>query len=90
MNRLRKLTYLVLVLVAIAAVAEQLQRAPADRTWTGKVVGIPYDFRVPTVDRAIDRWWNPDDHHLLVPQIFGVGWTVNLAEARRLVMDLLG
>ena len=90
MNRFRKLSYLLLMLVTIAAVAEQLQRSPDERTWTGRVLGIPYDFRIPTIDRAIDRWWNPDDHHVLVPQVFGVGWTVNFAEARRLITDLLG
>ncbi len=70
----------------VLAVVDQLQRPRSDRTWEGEVVGfVPYDFRVPTLERARSRWWNPDDDRLFVPQVFGVGWTLNLARLARLV-----
>ncbi len=41
---------------------------------TGTILGIPYDWRRPTVARAKSRWWNPDEPHLFVPRVFGIGW----------------
>lgn len=68
------------------AVIEQL-RIPAEaRTWNGKLAGlIPYDFRPPTLDRLQRSVWAPDDHRLLTPQPFGVGWTVNLGRVTALL-----
>lgn len=52
---------------------------------TGKLLGMPYDWRRPTLARARERLWNVDERHVLVPKVFGWGWDVNLAEvARRL------
>jgi hypothetical protein len=80
MERLRRIVKLVGLGLLIAAVADQLRRPPAERTWEGTVAGfVPYDFRVPTLERAKSRWWNPDEHRLFVPQVFGVGWTMNFA-----------
>lgn len=69
-----------------AAVATELRKPAADRTWTGSVAGIvPYDLRPPTVERTWARLWDPDDERMLVPHFFGVGWTVNAGRiARRL------
>lgn len=57
----------------------QVLRTPADqRTWQGGVRGaVPYDFRRPTLARLRERMWNPDDERLVMPQVFGVGWTVS-------------
>jgi uncharacterized membrane protein len=46
---------------------------------TGTFLGIPYDWRRPTVARAKSRWWNPEDPRLLTPKTFGWGWDINLA-----------
>jgi len=52
---------------------------------TGRFLGIPYDWRRPTVSRAKSRWWNDDDRRVFTPRAFGWGYAVNLAEvARRL------
>jgi hypothetical protein len=85
-ERFRRIVKIVAFALAVAAVVEQL-RLPADeRTWEGRVAGIvPYDFRVPTLERARSRWWNPQDERLFVPTIFGVGWTVNVARLVRLL-----
>ena len=52
---------------------------------TGRFLGLPYDFRKPTLDRVKRRAWNPDDRHLFVPKAFGWGYDINFHElARRL------
>jgi hypothetical protein len=86
MGRLRRIVKLVAIGLVVAAVIEQLRRDPDERTWEGTVAGfVPYDLRMPTLERARSRWWNTDDERLFVPQVFGVGWTVNLARLARLV-----
>ena len=67
-----------------AAFVEQLRRPPEDRTWYGRIGGVvPYDLRPPTLGRLVDRWWNPGDHRLFTPQVFGVGWSLNVPELLR-------
>ena len=46
---------------------------------TGTFLGVPYDWRRPTLARTKERWWNPDDPRLLTPKVFGWGWDVNVA-----------
>lgn len=43
----------------------------------GRILGVPYDVRMPDTTRAASRWWNPLDQRVLVPRMFGVGWDVN-------------
>ena len=86
MERFRRFVKLVALGLIVAAVIDQLHRDPDERTWEGAVGGfVPYDFRVPTFERARSRWWNTEDDRLFVPQVFGVGWTVNLARLAKLV-----
>ena len=62
-----------------AAVATELVKPGPERTWHGRIAGtVPYDLRRPTLERVQQRWWSPADSHILVPTVFGVGWTVNL------------
>jgi Family of unknown function (DUF5808) len=62
-----------------AALATELRKPAEERTWQGRVAGrVPYDLRPPTMARIHERLWNPTDHRVLVPTVFGVGWTVNL------------
>lgn len=65
------------------AVYDQLVRAPEHRTWEGAVLGVPYDFRAPTPTILRERFWNPDDARIFTPHVFGVGWSVNLAQLLR-------
>jgi hypothetical protein len=84
-ERFRRFVKLVAFGLVVAALIDQLRRDPEERTWEGSVAGIvPYDFRMPTLERARSRWWNIDDDRLFVPQVFGVGWTINLARLARL------
>lgn len=50
---------------------------------TGTWLGVPFDWRRPTVARVRERWWNADDPRLFTPKTFGWGYDVNLREAAR-------
>ena len=66
------------VLLATALISE-LRKPAGARTWEGRIARkIPYDLRRPTLARIRERFWNPADRRILVPTVFGVGWTVNL------------
>lgn len=45
----------------------------------GKILGIPYDFRFPTLARFRERMWNREDPRIFTPRVYGAGWTVNFA-----------
>lgn len=50
----------------------------------GKILGVvPYSFERPTLQRLRETMWNPDRDEIVVPQAFGVGWTLNLAALKR-------
>ena len=68
---------LTVIYVAIA-ITQQLQRPPEERNWYGKISGIPYDFRLPTVERIRATYWNKDTSNIFLPQVFGIGWGINL------------
>jgi uncharacterized membrane protein len=73
--------------LAVAAVVKEL-RLPADeRTWHGRILYVPYDFRLPTLARVRERLWAPEDKRLIVPQVFGVGWSVNVGRLVNLVLN---
>src|SRR5579884_2493085 len=68
-----------LMLLVAAALRDQLRLPPEERTWQGKIAGrIPYDLRPPTVERIRSTFWNKNTSEILVPQAFGIGWTLNL------------
>jgi hypothetical protein len=46
---------------------------------------VPYDFRPPTWERIRTAYWNPDSDRLFSDRVFGVGWAVNLYQAKRLL-----
>jgi hypothetical protein len=45
----------------------------------GRFLGIPYDFRFPTLARVRERMWNREDPRIFTPRVYGAGWTVNFA-----------
>ena len=64
-RRVRRLVRLATIGLTVAAISQEMQKAPSDRTWTGMVFGVvPYDFRPPTWERLRDAFWNPDDPRL--------------------------
>lgn len=80
-NSPRKLSdlfkFLAVVLVA-SALYQELKKPPEEREWHGKIANfIPYDFRVPTMERLRERLWNPEDPRIFTEHVFGVGWAIN-------------
>lgn len=43
----------------------------------GTILGVPYEWRTPTSERVVMRWWNPLYPRVFVPRVFGIGWAVN-------------
>ena len=88
MGFLKRVIQLVIMFVLVQAIREQLDRQPEERTWQGQVGPVPYDFRVPTLDRVIDAYWNPDNQRLFTDKVVGIGWAINFAQAWRIVNEL--
>lgn len=72
-------------LVTTVAVVQQLRLPPAERSWHGRILGVPYDFRPPTFDRIQRSWWNPENPSLFTERAFGVGWSINFYRLMRLL-----
>lgn len=82
---LKDLVKAVALALAAAAVVRELRLPPSERTWHGRVVGVPYDLRRPTWDRVRQSWWAPQDPRLVTPRAFGVGWALNVGRITELV-----
>lgn len=59
------------------AITQQLRRPLSERTWHGTIARVPYDFRPPTPEKLRNTFWNKDTAQVVVPQAFGLGWTIN-------------
>lgn len=65
-----------------ASYAGQLRDALADDAadehsqW--RVLGLPVETRGPVSAQVRSRTWDPANPHLVVPRLFGIGWTLNL------------
>ena len=67
------------VALTLAAVFQELEKPKEERRWHGKVAGIfPYDFRIPTIERFKESYWNPYESRVLAPPVRGIGWAINL------------
>jgi hypothetical protein len=75
--------------LVVAAVIKELSLPRQDRTWHGRLLGVPYDFRLPTMAKVRERLWSPANPNLLVPHAFGMGWTLNLGRLRTLLVSRL-
>jgi hypothetical protein len=84
MPNLRDIWRLLLAIIGVIAVVQELRKPEEERTWHGEVAGfVPYDFRMPTVDRIRDTYWNPAGP-VLPGKPFGVGWAINFGAIVRL------
>jgi len=80
MKNLRRMLNWIAFALLIASVINELRKPKSERTWHGKLFGcIPYDLRLPSVVRARATFWDPQNPNVIVPTLFGVGWSVNLA-----------
>lgn len=68
---------LIVTILVGAAIREQLYLPREERTWQGRIMGIPYDFRWPTIERIREKVWNKSTSRILTPHLFGVGWSIN-------------
>jgi hypothetical protein len=86
LRRVRRLVRLTAFGLIVGAIATELSKPDAERTWEGKVLGVvPYDFRPPTWHRIKAAYWNPDSDRLFNDRVFGVGWAINLHRAKALM-----
>ena len=66
------------VTLTLTAVFQEMEKPEEERKWYGKVAGvIPYDFRIPTLDRLREAYWNPYERRVFTSPVFGVGWAIN-------------
>jgi|TARA_B100000315_G_scaffold250639_1_gene283782 hypothetical protein len=64
--------------LTVAAVFQELEKPKEERTWHGKIAGfIPYDFRIPTLEKLKEAYWNPYERKIITPEAFGIGWGIN-------------
>jgi len=86
---LNRLLQAAVITLSMIAVCQELEKPKEEREWHGKAAGfVPYDFRMPTMERIREAYWNPYDSRILVPEAFGVGWAINfyaLLERLRLI-----
>lgn len=80
MKRLNTALSVMLIASFAAAVVQQLRRPAEQRTWHGRAFDvIPYDFRVPTMERLAEAYWNPSNSTIITDRPLGMGWAVNFA-----------
>ncbi|MCJ7604644.1 MAG: DUF5808 domain-containing protein [Dehalococcoidales bacterium] len=76
-NWVEKLVQAAYITITIAAVCQELEKTEEERGWHGKLGLVPYDFRMPSLERFKNSFWNPDDSRIFTPEPFGIGWAVN-------------
>ncbi len=72
-----------------AAIGQELQKKPQDRTWKGTVAGVPYNFNLPEWGDIASEYWNPERDEILTPRVVGLGWGVNFAALYQRVQQLV-
>ena len=77
-NNVDTLIKITLFTLTLMAIGQEIRKPKELRTWHGNVACFPYDFRTPTLDKIKDTLWNPYDSRLLMPTVFGLGWSINL------------
>lgn len=84
MKTIRRIFGVLGMLLLAGAVINEFGKEPEKRTGHGTVGDlVPYDFRVPTLEKLQATFWDPDGP-VIVSTAFGVGWTVNLGRLARL------
>ena len=84
-----RIVQVAVITLAMAAICQELEKPREERKWHGKVARfIPYDFRLPTIERFKESYWNPYNSRIFTPEVFGIGWAINfyaLLEKLRLI-----
>lgn len=79
MGKLRWFLTGVVTGLSAAAIGQELQKDPSQRTWKGTVAGVPYNFRLNEWPDIVSEYWNPSSDAILSPHAVGIGWGVNFA-----------
>lgn len=90
MGKLSWFTAGVIAGLTAAAIGQELARQPEDRTWKGKVAGVPYNFHVPEWGEVVNEYWNPASNKVLSPHAIGLGWGINFAAVAQRMRGLAG
>ncbi|WP_290813030.1 DUF5808 domain-containing protein [Halovivax sp.] len=53
----------------------------ADKSTSGEILGVPYNFERPSIGRMLSAYWKPGER-MIVEKPFGIGYTLNLANWR--------
>ena len=89
MAKLRWFVAGVVVGLTAAAIGQELAREPEERTWKGRVAGVPYNFNVPEWSAVAGEYWNPDSDEIVAPHAIGLGWGINFAALVRRAQGLI-
>ena len=65
------------ITVTLAALCQEMEKPREQRHWYGKLGFIPYDFRLPTISRLKESFWNASDSRIITSEPFGIGWAIN-------------
>ena len=74
---LNKIVQATALALTLAAILQELEKPKDRREWHGTVLGMPYDFRLPTLERFKTAYWNPESSNIFAPEVFGIGWAIN-------------
>lgn len=72
-----------------AAIGQELAREPEERTWKGRVAGVPYNFRLDEWGTVANEYWNPESDRILSPHAIGLGWGINFSALARRAQSLI-
>ena len=66
------------ITITLAAICQELEKPKEERKWHGIVAGfVPYDFRLPAIEKFKEAYWNPYESRIFSPEVFGIGWAIN-------------
>ena len=79
---LKRAVEVAVLAITMAAIFQEFEKPEEERKWHGCILKVPYDFRFPTLGRIKASYWNPANSHIFTPEVFGVGWAINLHALR--------
>ncbi|MFC1963803.1 hypothetical protein ACFLV1_00270 [Chloroflexota bacterium] len=75
---LTRLIQAAMITLTTAAILQELEKPEEEREWHGTIAKfVPYDFRIPTLEKLNSTFWNPYTDRTFMPTAFGVGWGIN-------------
>jgi hypothetical protein len=89
MGKLTWFTAGVIAGLSAAAIGQELARHPKERTWKGKVAGVPYNFHVAEWGEVARGYWNPENDTVISSRGIGLGWGVNFAAVTQKAQGLV-